>query len=50
MMKFCEMFHISPNEYYLIPSKTVDLFFMMKNLEGQFENEQRITGSSKRKG
>ena len=40
MMKFCETFGVSPIEYYLIPSKTVDLFFMMKNLEGQFDGQR----------
>jgi hypothetical protein len=40
MMKFCEMFHISPNEYYLIPSKTVDIILMMKNLESQFDGQR----------
>ena len=40
-MKFCETFHITPLEYDVMPSQTVEIWSSMKNIEAEWENNER---------
>jgi len=44
-MKFCELFRVSPFEYDNLPTKLVDSWLLMKNLENKLD-EQRIKNSN----
>jgi len=36
-MKFCERFHISPKEFAEMPTKKIDLWLSMSNIEMEVE-------------